>query len=52
MNKLLKKQIVTDEVKLTVYAAEGKSNTADSCGPKTNSGKKCGPKANRLNTCG
>lgn len=51
MKKLLKKQIVTDEVKLTVYAAEGKTNTAATCGSKSNSGQTCGQKTNKDNAC-
>lgn len=51
MKKLLKKQIATDEVKITVYAAEGKTNSASICGSKANSGQTCGSKANRNNKC-
>lgn len=51
MKKLLKKQVVTDEIKLTVYAVEGKTNTANNCAGKLNSGEKCASKTNENNKC-
>ena len=51
MKKLLKKQTTTDEAKIAVYAAEGKSNTAATCGSKSNSGQSCGSKTNKNNNC-
>lgn len=51
MKKLLKKQTATDEAKIAVYAAEGKTNSASTCGSKTNSGQSCGSKTNKNNNC-
>ena len=49
--KRLKKCIHTSENLVKLYANEGKSNSAKTCGGKTNNGTSCNGKTNKSESC-